>query len=417
MTNWTSDDIARIIISVGQQMGISPRGIVIGLATGLVESNLTVYGNAEVPGSLSLPHDAVGSDGFSVGVQQQQVVDDGNGWWWGPVEVCQDPTSSTRLFFGRLAKLDYNNNGPDTPGSYAQAVQQSAFPDRYDARMADAQAIYDRLSGGAPVPTPTPAPVDPRLAALAAVRPDFNEYGNFSANNQDRAGTPVDLWLLHTEEGDMNADALVKWMDNNGVSYHYAGSQDPVDGGVTVVDMVDTDLASWSVMNSNDRAINFCFAGSYTAWTRQDWLNKAGKAIDVAAYLAVADVLKYPKLSANVIAAPYADPPGIADHNYCTVYLKDGNNHTDVGPNFPWDVFKTSVAKYWAAANSGQPDPHPNPTPTPVYDPTTNAEQEILTQVRGRWAMLGNQTVVETLAQLRDKITGSSDADKPGVTW
>jgi hypothetical protein len=51
---WSSDDIARIIIDVGQKMGIKPRGIVIGLATGLVETNLTVYANAKVPGSLSL---------------------------------------------------------------------------------------------------------------------------------------------------------------------------------------------------------------------------------------------------------------------------------------------------------------------------------------------------------------------------
>lgn len=129
-------------------MGISPRGIVIGLSVGLVESNLTVYANAKVPGSLDLPHDAVGSDGFSVGVQQQQVVDSGNGWWWGPVEVCQDPRKSADLFFSRLAKLDYN--GGNSPGSYAQAVQKSAYPDRYDERMDDAQDLYDRIAGQTP---------------------------------------------------------------------------------------------------------------------------------------------------------------------------------------------------------------------------------------------------------------------------
>lgn len=271
---------------------------------------------------------------------------------------------------------------------------------------------------GAPVPTPV---TDPRLTALAAVRPDFNEYPNFSDNNQDRGGTDVDLWLNHTEEGDMNADALVKWMDNNSVSYHYAGSQDPNDGGVTVVDMVDTDLASWSVMNSNNRSINACYAGSYTSWSRQEWVDKAGKVIDVFAYLAVQDTIKYPKLAAKVIAAPYSDPPGIADHNYCSVYLKDGNNHSDVGPNFPWDVYKAAVAKYWAAANATTPpapDPHPNPTPAPVpYDPTQNAQLEVLIQTRGRFAMLGGQTMIETLAQLRDHLTGSKDAGKQGFEW
>jgi hypothetical protein len=171
---WSSDDIARIIISVGQSMGISPRGIVIGLATGLVESNLTVYANAKVPGSLDLPHDAVGSDGFSVGAQQQQVVLTDNGYWWGPVEVCQDPTSSTKLFFTRLARLDYNNTA-NSPGSYAQAVQGSAFPDRYDQRMGDAQALYDSLSGSTPRRIPPVS--DPN-------RPAYNEFPIWSSTTK-----------------------------------------------------------------------------------------------------------------------------------------------------------------------------------------------------------------------------------------
>jgi N-acetyl-anhydromuramyl-L-alanine amidase AmpD len=294
-------------------------------------------------------------------------------------------------------------------------------PGREDASELAAGLVPTDSTGGAPMPAPTE---DPRLAALAAVKPDFNEYPNWSNNTQDRAGTTVDLFLLHTEEGDMNADDLVKWMANNGVSYHYAGSEDPNDHGVTIVDMVDTDQASWSVMNSNDRAINFCFAGSYTAWSRDDWLNKAGKVIEAAAYLAVADGIKY-GFGANVIAAPYADPPGIADHNYCSVYLRDGNNHSDVGPNFPWDVFKQRVAYYSAAANAqpqpeppAAPDPHPNPTPAPTpYDPTQNAVGEILIQTRGRFAMLGDQTLIEVLAELRDKLTGSTDAGKSGFRW
>lgn len=263
-----------------------------------------------------------------------------------------------------------------------------------------------------------PQPADPRLDALAKVRPDFNEYANWSDNSQGRSGTTVDLWLNHTEEGDMDADALVKWMDGNGVSYHYAGSQDPNDGGVTIVDMVDTDQASWSCLNSNNRSINFCYAGSYTSWTRDEWLSKAGKVIDVAAYLFVQDVIKYPGLRADVIMAPYSDPPGMADHNYCSVYLKDGNNHSDVGPNFPVDYMKQRVLYYWQAANSAapHPDPHPQPTPAPAYDPANNAAFETLAQVRGRWGRLGknpngtDRTVIEALGVLVDKATGQDNS-------
>lgn len=148
-----ADRYALLIIAEGRRRGITPRGIQIALATGLVESNITVYANAKVPESMKLPHDAVGSDGYSVGIFQQQVRNTGNGWWWGDAKTCMDPTSSAGLFYDRLAKLAYN--GPNSPGSYAQAVQKSAFPDRYDQRFNDAVTIYNRLAGTAP-PTTTP---------------------------------------------------------------------------------------------------------------------------------------------------------------------------------------------------------------------------------------------------------------------
>jgi hypothetical protein len=146
-----ADGYAVLIIQEGQRRGITPRGIEIALATALVESNIQIYSNEAVPESMNIPHDAVGSDAYSVGIFQQQVRDTGSGWWWGDAATCMDPTSSAGLFYDRLAKLDYN--GPNSPGSYAQAVQSSAFPDRYDQRFNDAVAIYNRLATGAPPPT------------------------------------------------------------------------------------------------------------------------------------------------------------------------------------------------------------------------------------------------------------------------
>lgn len=149
-----ADRYALLIIAEGRRRGITPRGIQIALATALVESNITVYANAKVPASMNIPHDAVGSDGYSVGIFQQQVRDTGNGWWWGDAATCMDPTSSAGLFYDRLARLPYN--GPNSPGSYAQAVQQSAFPDRYDQRFGEAVDLYNRLAGTAPPPPPPP---------------------------------------------------------------------------------------------------------------------------------------------------------------------------------------------------------------------------------------------------------------------
>ncbi|WP_336513511.1 N-acetylmuramoyl-L-alanine amidase [Mycolicibacterium fortuitum] len=247
------------------------------------------------------------------------------------------------------------------------------------------------------------API-PLEATVPDNRPDFNEFPIWSNNNSGR-GAKVDCFLIHTQEGgggDAAAENLAKWFQNsNGVSYHYTISQ-ASDGGVTVVDCVDTDRASWSVLSANGRSINLCFAGARAGWSREQWMKQA-KAIDVAAYLAVQDAKKY-GFAPKVIAPPYTGRiPGISDHRYVTQILGDGT-HTDVGDNFPWDVFTAAVAKY-----TGTQGPSVPPAPKPVV---VGPADDQLTM---RWLCLGGQTPVEALAEIRDHLLGTNDRGKPGV--
>lgn len=285
------------------------------------------------------------------------------------------------------------------------------------SRTAEATRLVNKYWDDAPQGEPTV----PNAPATPQNRPDFNEYPIWlTGNSQDRQGTDVDLWLLHTEQGHFNDDNAAVDLRNflesskgsgNPVSYHYTG-RTARDGGTTVIDCVDTDLASWSVGNSNNRSINYCFAGSDIGWTREEWLEQMG-AISAAAYLFVQDAAKYPKLKVAVIADPYSDPPGAADHNYCSVYLQDGNNHSDVGPNFPWDVFKAEVAKYSVGA-APEPDspPQPSSAPTGTPDYAKLAYEQLgglidpATGLATGWPQLGkngqgqNLTVVDALAGL-----------------
>lgn len=144
----TADDYAKAIIGEGQRRGITPRGIQIALAVALVESNLTMYANNAVPESLNFPHDAVGSDGTSVGLFQQQNFAE-----WGTLACRMDPACSAGTFYQHLVAYSYDSDD-HTPGYYGQAVQRSAYPDRYDQRIDDAIHLYNRLAGAPPPPGP-----------------------------------------------------------------------------------------------------------------------------------------------------------------------------------------------------------------------------------------------------------------------
>lgn len=278
----------------------------------------------------------------------------------------------------------------DMPGGYAPGTKQDLMP----------RLVSAREPGG--------------VQSLVA-RPEFNEYWVKSPSFHSRAGTKVDLFLLHTQEGSGNADSLARFLANpaSRVSYHYTISQDPNDGGVTVCDVVDTDYASWSALSANNRSINLCFGGSTVNWSREQWL-KQSKAIDVAAYLCVQDCKKY-GIPLRVLAPPYKSaPPGISDHKYVTQFLKDGS-HTDVGPSFPWDVFAKAVEKYGGQASGAAPNPPaatPAPAP-PAKPPAAPAfkyptETEMIVQVweqllgpRAKgWPQLGGRSLVDAVAEV-----------------
>ena len=101
-------------------------------------------------------------------------------------------------------------------------------------------------------------------------KPQFREINvigerPISTQSQSRDGTPIDLFLFHTTEGAGGGEALIAFMERMGDrSYHYLVDNDP--DGNTVYDLVDTDLASWSVLDANDRSINLVIGASFAAW-------------------------------------------------------------------------------------------------------------------------------------------------------
>ncbi|WP_344808345.1 peptidoglycan DD-metalloendopeptidase family protein [Microlunatus ginsengisoli] len=138
------------IIGYGRRLRLARRDIQAALMTALQESRLLMYANANVPGSLNHPHDAVGHDHDSVNLFQQRP-----GAWGSVAQLMQAPFA-IGMFYGGPSKpkpggppglLDIPGRGTKTLGELAQAVQVSAFPGAYDQWAPVAAAILDRIGG------------------------------------------------------------------------------------------------------------------------------------------------------------------------------------------------------------------------------------------------------------------------------
>lgn len=338
----TRDQVAAEFIDEGRRQGITPRGIVICIATGLVESNLTVYANRADPESMNLPHDAVGSDANSVGPLQQRAP-----WWGSSARERMDPTLSSRLFYRELARLPYQQAATDVAaGRIAQQVQKSAFPDRYVTRMPEAQRIYDRLAGTAGQNGGT-MPDYGITKVMHGYRADTpaNATGN---SNGPRART--DFVVIHTQEGDGTAVSLANYLNSNDVSYNLV-----VDGTDTV-EVVPVGEGPWAAAQANDIGVHICFAGSRAAWSREQWLAR-GAALDRAAKAAAAACQQYGIPVTKILnGSGWNGTRGLAAHGDFGVR---GGGHTDPGPNFPWDDFVARVKRFTNPTDGGGTVPTP----------------------------------------------------------
>lgn len=131
---WSPEQIsnAKIIISVGRQLGASDRDITIALMAGWQESGLRNlnYGDRD-----------------SIGMFQQRNA-------WGSKQARLDPVQSTRMFFlggaqGQRGLLDFKNRNSMDLGQAAQKVQVSAFPDAYDKWQDESEQLLKELGSSA----------------------------------------------------------------------------------------------------------------------------------------------------------------------------------------------------------------------------------------------------------------------------
>jgi len=143
---------AATIATVGARTpGVGREGALIALMAALTESTLRMLANTSAyPDSANYPNDGLGSDHDSLGLFQMRSVSG-----WGTVAELMDPDYQARAFFGGLSGpnagsprglLDIPGWQLLDPGEAAQAVEVSAYPDRYQNFQPVAESILSALT-------------------------------------------------------------------------------------------------------------------------------------------------------------------------------------------------------------------------------------------------------------------------------
>lgn len=143
---------AATIATIGSRIrGVGRDGVRIALMAALTESSLRMLANASAwPDSARYPNDGNGGDHDSLGLFQMRPLAG-----WGTVAQLMNPTYQARAFYGGTTGpnrgsprglLDIPGWQQLPPGAAAQAVEVSAFPDRYARYQPVADAIIDALA-------------------------------------------------------------------------------------------------------------------------------------------------------------------------------------------------------------------------------------------------------------------------------
>lgn len=146
---------AATIIATAADLGVPRAGVRVALMAGLTESWLRMLSNtAAYPESGEFANDGDGGDHDSLGIFQMRPSTG-----WGTVSDLMEARYQARAFFGGpegpndgspRGLLDIPGWQQMDPGAAAQAVEVSAYPDRYTNNRPIADAIMDRLLSSPP---------------------------------------------------------------------------------------------------------------------------------------------------------------------------------------------------------------------------------------------------------------------------
>jgi len=190
-----------------------------------------------------------------------------------------------------------------------------------------------------------------------AQSPQFPQFGWVQPKSWTSgrpAGKPLWVVLHYTagSEGPTSAEdgAAYDARRTDGTSCHFF-----VDRNSVVQCVRTTDVAHSALYNGNMRGIHIEMCG--TVQTRAQWLDEASRPTIRNAALVASMCMKLhgianQRLTSAQVAGKSAT--GYCDHAAITAaFPQDKGTHTDVGPDFPWDVFAADLKEFMTGGGGG----------------------------------------------------------------
>jgi murein DD-endopeptidase MepM/ murein hydrolase activator NlpD len=156
---------ATIITVGGRTPGVGHDGVIVALMAAFAESSLRMLSNTSAyPESAGFPNDGDGSDHDSLGIFQMRPAAG-----WGSVAELTSVEYQAQAFFGGPSGpnagsprglLDVAGWQQLDPGAAAQAVEVSAYPDRYQNYEPVAESILTTMTQPQPLLSSGPAVVE-----------------------------------------------------------------------------------------------------------------------------------------------------------------------------------------------------------------------------------------------------------------
>lgn len=421
----TPEQCAQENLEVARELGLDGFAAVLVTMAEAQESDFWCPWNKADPTSYNYPFDSESDDGRSVGhLQQQNKVPGENPTgpgenWWGSMASRMNHRSSVREFLSRLPK-DYLSAKGD-PSAASEMISRVQRP-RDDLRQAYAKH-WDRAwglikgaqggaqSGGSNVPTAVSG--DP-VWLEDVLRPVLG----------DKLKT-LDGWKTDGVGGTMG----VIW----GVIWHHTGNAAEKPESISV-GRPDLQGPLAQIHIAPDGIVTIVAVGPCNHAGVGSW---QGIPTDGANQVTIGVECAYPRdtslTEATIWKEDWPDPQidsmlrvGAAISQYLGYGVSHNISHKEwaqLGPagfrQGKWDPghlemnwFRDAIEKMRVSLFETNTTPPVQQPPAPVPDVAGGAADDQLTY---RWNKLGGQTLVEALAEVRDKVCGTNDRGKTGV--